>query len=330
MDSLTAFEQLAQKGATRFSSWDLALFRDYCQALMPEDSNAAPSQSVAAALAEMICEGVGQGYLSTSPPAKPTNLLEYCLRDWLLSRLKDLPAQRQLPFLADAWNLLEGLLRQPRWVNAYVMARVRELQQEPNLEAFLQRVLKPLFEPASKANWAGPFRVTLLSLRPADDEFLPGTMHLVAPTVLAIKDRRRDVRCGVVLRKQGQSELAGLFGETIALDEQPVATSPRWQGEWLTLGAQRIRLPLLGEPLHWLQIQAGFVVASAVHSQKLWIVESGTLTRPPSTKSCVRKSPAAGRWPRRTGRAFSFWVSPSTTRRSRASPRSTCCRARSR
>ena len=277
MDFLTTIERLAQKGATQFSSWNPSLFQDYCQAFMQEHAKASPlSHLVATALAEMLCEGIGRGYLTTSLHANPANLMEYCFRHWLMSRLADVAAERQLHFLADAWNLLEGVLREPVWVNAYVMARIRELHSQPGLESFLGSVLKPLFEPATTADWTGPFRVTTLSLRAGDDEFLPGDMQLVAPTILSVRDRKRDLHCGVVLRKQGQSEVAGIFGEAHPFVEQTSALSPSWQGEWVTFGKERIQLPFLGEPFRWLQVHAGFVVASAVNSQKLWIVESAS------------------------------------------------------
>jgi hypothetical protein len=276
MDFLPNIERLAQKGATQFSNWNPSLFRDYCQALLPGPSKASTSQLVAAALAEMLCEGIGRGYLRTSLHGNPANLMEYCFQSWLMSRLAEVAPERQVRFLVDAWNLLEGVLREPVWVNAYVMARVRELHRETSLESFLGVVLKPLFEPATRANWTGPFRVTLLSLRACDEEVLPGDMNLVAPTVLAVKDRRRELTCGVVLRKQGQSEPAGIFGDTSPFVEQPAMTSPSWQGEWVTFGKERIQLPFLGEPFRWLQVPAGFLVASAVNSQKLWIIESAT------------------------------------------------------
>jgi hypothetical protein len=274
MDVLPLIERLERKGATQFANWNPSLFRDYCQALLPGGAITEPA--VAAAVAELLCEGVGRGYLAASLQAGPTNLMEFCFRNWLTTRLAGMANDRRLPFLADTWNLLEGVLSEPRWVNAYVMARVRDLHGEPGLASFLGRVLRPLLEPAARANWAGPFRVTTLSLRACDEEILPGDMHLVAPTVLAVRDRRRDLACGVVLRKEGRSEPAGIFAETSPYAGQAPATPPRWQGEWMAFGEERVQLPFLGEPFRWLQVDAGFVVASAVNSQKLWIVESAT------------------------------------------------------
>jgi hypothetical protein len=274
MHHLPLIDRLARDGPTRFAHWDPALFHSYCDALLPDDTKV--SSGTASAVAELLCEGIGRGYLTAGLEARPSNLMEHCFRGWLPSRFAAVPAEGQARFLADTWNLLEGLLREPAWVNAYVMARAAELPHEPSLQAFLARVLRPLFEPAARANWTGPFRVTTLSLRAADDEVLPGDMHLAAPTVLVVRDRRRDLACGVLLRKQGQSEVAGLFAESPPYVEESPGTPPSWQAEWVSLGQERIRLPFLGEPFRWLQVGAGFMVASAANSQKLWVVESDT------------------------------------------------------
>lgn len=271
-------ERLTQKGRIRFSHWADSLFQDYCQVTLPRltgpSLTAATWQPVSIAYAELLCEGIGQGYVATDLQSTPTNLMEYCLRDWLVRQLMENSTEQRLQLLANSWNIMEGLLREPRWVNSYVMARVRELESSGNLQFFLARVLKPLFEPATNANWSGPFRVTMLSLRTGDEEFLPGELHLVAPNILAVKDRRRHLSLGIVLRKQGQSELAGVFADTKPYTEPPAAMAPRWQGEFLSFGNERIQLKYLHEPFRWIQLAAGYVVASAVNSQRLWIVES--------------------------------------------------------
>lgn len=280
MDSLLlpTIERLAQKGRTQFSNWSAPLFENYCQATLPRligsAETAAAWQPAAAAFAELLCEGVGRGHLTVQLHAEPVNLMEYCLRDWLVSRLIQVSTKQRIRFLVSAWNMLEGLLREPRWVNCYVMARAHELENENDLQVFLTRVLRPLFEPTTSSNWSGPFRVTMQSLRSGDDEFLPGEMHLVAPNILAVRDRRRDLTLGLILRKQGQTELAGIFSDTSPFTDSPPAISPRWQGEWLSLGTAQVQLKFLAEPFRWIQASAGFVVASAIDSQKLWIVES--------------------------------------------------------
>jgi hypothetical protein len=280
MDPLLSptIERVAQKGRTQFSKWDMPLFQDYCRATLPHLISSSPESAtslpVAAAFAELLCEGIGRGYLATNLNADPVNLMEYCLRDWLVLRLAEGTTEQRIQLLASAWNMLEGLLREPRWVNSYVMARVRELENDGDLQVFLTHVLKPLFEPAISSNWSGPFRVTTLSLRGGDEEFLPGDMQLVAPSVLAVKDRRHSLSLGILLRKKGLSELAGIFADTSPYAEPLSAMTPRWKGEWLSFGSERIQLKFLAEPFRWLQLSAGFVVASAVNSQNLWIVES--------------------------------------------------------
>jgi hypothetical protein len=278
LPSLPTIERIARKGRTLFSKWDMSLFQDYCRATLPRLMGPSPAsetgQPVATAFAELLCEGIGRGYLGTSLHADPANLMEFCLRDWLLRRLSDGTTEHRMQLLADCWNMLEGLLREPRWVNSYVMARVRELEKENDLQSFLARVLGPLFEPAISSNWSGPFRVTTLSLRKGDEEFLPGDMHVVAPNILAVRDRRHSLSLGIILRKQDQSELAGIFADTAPYPEPQSAVTPHWKGEWLSFGNERIQLQFLAEPFRWIQLSAGFVVASAMNSQKLWIVES--------------------------------------------------------
>ncbi len=272
---LPTIDGAARMAATRFSSWKPTLFQDYCQGTVARIWRE-HGPGTTTAYVHCLCEAIGTGYVTASVQETPANLLEHCLRTWLPVRLAAVPREQHLALFARSWNLLEGLLREPGWVNAYVMARTKELDRETELEPFLVRVLKPLFEPAAAASWTGPFRVTLLPLRQADDDFLPGDMNLVAPTVLVVKDRRRPVQCGVILRKQGQSELAGMFETTSPYAQGPSAVVPQWQGESLVFDKERVTLPFLLEPYRWLQVQAGFVAACAVNSQKLWIVETAT------------------------------------------------------
>ncbi len=195
------------------------------------------------------------------------------MRAWLPVRLAALPAEEHLPLLARVWNLAEGLARESGWVNAYVLARVGELHGDTSPEAFLVEALRPLLEPAPPARWEGPYRVTLLSLRPADDDFLPGDMHLAAPAVLVVEDRRRPVRVAVHLRRDGRSAVLGTLGPTRPFPEHPPAVAVAWDGGTVGLGGERVCLPFFPGPFRWSVARAGYLAASAVDSQKLWIVE---------------------------------------------------------
>ncbi len=222
----------------------------------------------------MIQHGVGEGYLKGDPDAPPVNFLEFCIRNWLPDVLAGLPAEQHLSLLARVWNLGEGLLREPEWVNAYVMSRIGELRGDFMPDSMLIDVLRPLLEPALSARWDAPYRVTLLSLRQADDEFLPGEMQLAAPTVLVVSDRRRPVRLGIHLRRDGQSSVLGKFGATGPFPNEPAVVQVEWQGGNAKIGDHTVSLPFLAEAFCWSLVGAGYLVASAADSQKLWIVES--------------------------------------------------------
>jgi hypothetical protein len=116
--------------------------------------------------------------------------------------------------------------------------------------------------------------VTLLSLRHADDAFLPGEMQLAAPTVLVVSDRRRPVRLGIHLRREGQSVVLGTFGPAGPFPDEPAGVQVAWEGGSASIGVDRVSLPFLAAPFRWAMVRAGYLVASAVDSQKLWIVES--------------------------------------------------------
>jgi hypothetical protein len=265
---------IGERGASQFSNWNRSLFNDYCETIVAP--LAAHEPTLAVNFAETLREAIGCGYVSTSLASPAKNLLEEVVRTWLPEQLVQHSAKKRLTALAKAWNLLEGLLREPAWVNAYVMARVRELTHDTQLDDFLVSVLTPLFEPAGVADWHGPFRVTMLSLRPCHNDFLPGEMHLVAPTVLAINDRRNDQACGVILRKKGQSELAGAFGETQPYSEPPPTVTPHWTGGELSIGHEKIALNFFPGAYRWMHTRSGFVIANAINSQKLWIIESAS------------------------------------------------------
>ena len=278
MDKLAPdhLRRLGEEGPRRFSDWDAALFDAYCRTFLPSvrERLSEDGERTFVAVATMVQQGIGEGYLKADPRASPLNFLEYCLWGWLPEFLSRQPVEEHLPLLARVWNLGEGLMREPGWVNAYVMSRIGELRGEARPEDFLVDVLRPLMEPAPPARWEAPYRVTMLSLRPADDEFLPGEMHLAAPAVLVVSDRRRSVRLGVHLKREGQSVVLGAFGPTSAFADDRSGVPVVWEGGRARIGEVTVALPLLAGPFRWALVPAGYLVASAVDSQKLWIVES--------------------------------------------------------
>jgi hypothetical protein len=276
MLQLDQLRQLDEEGQRRFAGWDAPLFAAYCRSFLPALWNRLPPRSneTFAGLSALVQQGIGEGYLKSEPEAPPLNFLEFCLRGWLPQVLPGLPPEQHLPLLARVWNLGEGLLREPEWVSAYVMSRMDELRTDKMPEEFLIGVLRPILEPAPPARWEPPFQVTLISLRHDDDEFLPGEMHMAAPTVLVVSDRRRPTRLGVHLRRQGQSVVLGRFGPNNSFQDHPAGVQVAWQDDTVHIGKAKVALPFLGSPFRFAVVAAGYLVASAVDSQKLWIVES--------------------------------------------------------
>jgi hypothetical protein len=274
--ALDHLRRLGEEGPGRFSAWDAPRFAAYCRTVLTSAWQRLPPGSgrTFAALATLVQQGIGAGYLRADTEAVPRNFLEFCLRDWLPEALENLPADQHLPLLVRVWNLGEGLLREPEWVGAYVMSRIGTFHARARPEAFLVDVLRPLVEPVAPARWEAPYRVTLLALRGADDEFLPGEMHLAAPTVLVVCDRRRPVRLGIHLRRGGQSAVLGQFGTAAPFRDQAATVAVSWENGTATIGKDKVALPFLAAPFCWAVFRAGYLVSSAPDSQKLWIVES--------------------------------------------------------
>ena len=274
--TLDRLKRLGEEGPRRFSNWNPSLFAAYLRTVLPNVEKRLSSgiDRTIAGLAALVQQGIGEGYLNGDPEEAPGNLLEFCIRDWLPDALATLSEEEHLPLLARIWNLGEGLLREPAWVNEYVMSRIGVLCGEKQPEAMLVEILRPLLEPVKMARWEPPYRVTLLSLRQADDAFLPGEMQLAAPTVLVVADRRRPLRLGIHLRREGQSLVLGAFGPARAFPDEPAGVEVGWEGGLAQIGKDAVSLPFLAVPFRWAMVRAGYLVASSVDSQKLWIVES--------------------------------------------------------
>jgi hypothetical protein len=274
--TLDQLRRLGERGPKQFSKWNGALFAAYCQMVLPAVwTRLGPAHDrTLMGLASLVYQGIGEGHLNGDLEDQPGNVLEFCIRDWLPEALARAPADEQLALLARVWNVGEGLLREPDWINGYVMSRIGELRGEKSLETILAEILRPLLEPAPAARWEAPYRVTMLSLRLADDGFLPGDMQLAAPTVLVVSDRRRPMRLGIHLRRQGQSRVLGTFGPLAGFDDEPAGVEVAWESGSARIGDDSVPLPFLDTPLRWTLVRAGYVVANAIDSQKLWIIES--------------------------------------------------------
>ena len=180
-----------------------------------------------------------------------------------------------MPLLVKAWNLGEGLLREPGWLDRYVTASATTLGNLEELEAFLVQTLEPVLSTAPAATWKGPFAVTLLDLRPLHEEFLPGEITLAAPAVLRVSDRRRTgTEVGVLLSPGGRSRPLGLMtglGEYTEPGDRPAV---EFHDGLVRVAGAEVAVARLRRCHRHVVARSGFIAACAVDSQRLWIVES--------------------------------------------------------
>jgi hypothetical protein len=229
----------------------------------------------------LLREAVGAQYLGRAGDAAGdvappwACFLEFCLLKLVPGALADEPAEERVRLLATAWNIGEGLLREPAWLDHYVVAYAAGLPRVGDVESFVLRVLGPVLEPSSPASWGGPFGLVVLDTRTAHDPFLPGEMHLAAPAVLCVRDRRDPgVHLSILLRRGAGSRILGLSPPLGDYAEGRPAPAVTFSDGRVRIGEHRVDVPLLGAPYRVATAGTGFVVASAPDSQRLWIVES--------------------------------------------------------
>jgi hypothetical protein len=221
----------------------------------------------------LVAEAVGMGCLAHDGVQR--DLLSELLVGQVPARLARVAPERRAACLASLWNLGEALLDEPPWLNCFAVTFAGEADDLLALPAHLAAVLEPVLVPPPPSQWVGPCALAVLDPRPLADSFLPGAMHLAAPAVVCVHDRRHDdTQVGVLLAHGGQSRLLGAtpcLGATAHDGGHPaVAFTPGH----LAVGAHRVALGWLREPLEQLVTATGFVLASAIDSQRLWIVDA--------------------------------------------------------
>jgi hypothetical protein len=278
---LGRLDELRRDGPRRFARWDASLF----EALVPGPVHAlaqalAGQEDAPAALAAyltLLHQGVGLSAVRRAEVASAgwSSWLERCLVEKVPALLPRVPAGKRLPLLVKVWNLGEGLLREPAWLDRYVSACAVALEDLGTLETFLVRTLEPVLSAIPPANWKGPFTVTVVDLRPVQEEFLPGEITLAAPAVLRVADRRRPgTEVGLLLRRGGGSRPLGLMSGLGEFTESGDRPAVEFQDGRVQVAGQAVELPRLRRYHRHLVARSGFLVACAVDSQRLWIVES--------------------------------------------------------
>jgi hypothetical protein len=284
----SAVAAAARDASTRHARWDAATFAALVEGpartLWDRIHGQPLSAQAMAAYLNLLREAVAAGYVrghawagrdAADGPAAWRSCLEYCLVSAVPNDLPRLPPDGRVALLAKIWNLGEGLLREPAWVDRYVVSRLGELAGVSGIEEFLVTVLEPVLEPAPPAQWRGPFRATVLDLRPSADDLLPGRMTLAAPTLLTVQDRTRPTLfVNVLLRRDGRSQALGASGGLPPYEQAVRPPAVEFARDRVTVAGHPVPLPLLDHVHEHLVVPAGFVVASALDSQRLWIVES--------------------------------------------------------
>ncbi|MCP3143886.1 hypothetical protein [Pyxidicoccus xibeiensis] len=284
----TLASEVAADGERRHSGWDPELFDSLVRgpgAALWGALQARPRRErVVGAWLKLTAEAVGLGHvdrasaqhLLSGKGAMPDSmtLMARCLLQLSLAQLPAYPEEQAVALLVRTWNLCEGLAGQPVWLNRYVASAAASAPALEKLDAFLTTTLAPALAPVRTSTFSGPFSLAILDTRKVMDEFLPGEMHLAAPMVLCVHDRRDNgVHVGLFLAPQSEARFLGLQP---CMGHGPVEVPPALEvtSNTARVNGKEAALPLLGTPHRTLVARSGYVVASAVDSQRLWVLDS--------------------------------------------------------
>lgn len=223
MDIDSLILELQAEGPRRSSLWDADFFGIFCvralrmmsYALKEAPDREQTLRTAAALMVEATCLGhlshqtVAYGVSYAVPDCQ--NFLAHALLALLPSKIAALSPEQRPKCMIELWNLGEGLLAEPAWINRYVVSQADKLNSLNDLRGFLIDTLKPVLTPAPPATWSGPFKAQRLSTRGSHQDFLPGAIYAASPCVVCVRDRRDDeVELALFLQKGGGSRLLGL------------------------------------------------------------------------------------------------------------------------
>lgn len=274
----------------RYADWDAEGFANAVATagvtLAKELGAVAGGGRVIDAYLRLVAEALRLGYVdrataaTVGPDRLAPNLLARCLLDVIPRRLPTYAADRRLALLAETWNLCEGLLQQPPWMGRLANMLISDLDDLERLGTSLASTISPLLAAPRAATFRGPFEVQVVSLRDIDDDFLPGAMHAAAPAVLCIHDRlRSEVQGAIVLNAGGASRVLGAapcLADAAVLEQVPNTVEVQVGQGKAAIRGREVRLATVHAAHAHVALPSGFVVVSAVDSQRVWIVESAT------------------------------------------------------
>lgn len=280
-----AVDHFESEGARRFARWDAPLYRAFVDGpgarLLSAIRDADSAAAVFEAYLRLLVEAVGYGYIDGSCLDKtearsPKSLMALILTTHVPALLPRAPSGDQVALLAKTWNLAEGLLGEPAWVNRAVAGALASANALTDFDRRIIRVLEAAILPRARASLAGPFSVRAVDTREVDHAFLPGAMHFSAPALLCIHDRKRNgVHAGLLLGPKGATSLLGPCPCLGRPEKEPadLPTVTLIPGG-LRVGDAKIPLSFFHRGHSAAASRAGYLVASALDSQRLWVVES--------------------------------------------------------
>lgn len=271
-------EAVRHGGSRQYAHWDGQSFDGWCRGpvqrvweLLAAEADADRDRALNDFLV-LIQEGIGRGYLG-EPTGEPRDFAEALFCQRLPEWLPQIPVAERGPLLAAAWNIAEGVACDAPWLDQYLLARLTELTAPGALDTQVTELLAPVLEPLAAVSWRGPARVSILDTCSADEEFLPGPMHWIAPRVLCVSDRRREANLGILLTS-GQASLVGPIGNVVSYQHDDALPALHWEPGLCRIAEHTIQLPFFDEPMTHAVSPGGYLVASTANSQRLWIVES--------------------------------------------------------
>ncbi len=286
--------RVKKQGQKQYAHWNNQLFMEICkgaaQLCWHNIRHQQNKEKVFAGYMELIREGIGHAYITQSIPKwqydylsrnrsyKELNMtcnsfLEHCLLKEIPLTLSQVPAAQQLELLTKIWNLGENILQEAPWIGLYILSRAEERPVLPQIEDFLIEMMTPLLRPAEKARWSPPYHVSVLDGRDIHDNFLPGDMHQVAPSVVCVHDRRlSNVYGGIFMTSKTL-----LFHNQCLGNSQSEACDINlaFENSSVRIQSNKVELARLGEHYSYLLCGSGQLLVSAVDSQRIWQVVAG-------------------------------------------------------
>ncbi len=214
---------------------------------------------------DLLVEALGRGVIDRSKLVDPTTggLLTTILLQHVPKHAAAIDAAR----LAQLWNLGEGMADHATWIDRLLSAAfggVTVGQEEQFLVSMLQRL-----HAEDAAQWNNQPSVETLRLRRHAATFVPGTLRFVTPRVVAVRDRRRDDELAVAVLDD-QTWVAGPL-DLPTKGSAPSTVPIAMRNAQIRIGEKKLFFPKMTTWQHVVVSPAGFVAATCVDSQHLWL-----------------------------------------------------------